>query len=211
MAADRFKESGLPYIVVLTNPTTGGVTASYAMLGDVHIAEPGALIGFAGPRVIEQTIREKLPEGFQRAEYLMEHGMVDMVVSRLQMKGPQPERLLQIEGGALQAVYLERDGTRIELIYYPEAGHQTHDAPRPMNRVGFTHLSLRVADLDAIVAAIVQAGGSYLEQSRIDNPAWHSKAVFVTDPDGLRIELIQAPGDPNALPGQSQGNKENKP
>ena len=86
VAVDRLKEAGLPYIVVLTNPTTGGVTASYAMLGDVHIAEPGALIGFAGPRVIEQTIREKLPEGFQRAEYLMEHGMVDMVVSRLELK-----------------------------------------------------------------------------------------------------------------------------
>jgi acetyl-CoA carboxylase carboxyl transferase subunit beta len=86
VAVDRLKEAGLPYIVVLTNPTTGGVTASYAMLGDVHIAEPGALIGFAGPRVIEQTIREKLPEGFQRAEYLMEHGMVDMVVSRLDMR-----------------------------------------------------------------------------------------------------------------------------
>ncbi|WP_295815096.1 acetyl-CoA carboxylase, carboxyltransferase subunit beta [uncultured Nitratireductor sp.] len=86
VALDRLKEAGLPYIVVLTNPTTGGVTASYAMLGDVHIAEPGALIGFAGPRVIEQTIREKLPEGFQRAEYLRDHGMVDMVVSRLQMK-----------------------------------------------------------------------------------------------------------------------------
>ncbi|MER9891090.1 acetyl-CoA carboxylase, carboxyltransferase subunit beta [Mesorhizobium sp. M0119] len=86
VGVDRLKEAGLPYIVVLTNPTTGGVTASYAMLGDVHIAEPGALIGFAGPRVIEQTIREKLPEGFQRAEYLMEHGMVDMVVSRLEMR-----------------------------------------------------------------------------------------------------------------------------
>ena len=86
VAVDRLKEAGLPYIVVLTNPTTGGVTASYAMLGDVHIAEPGALIGFAGPRVIEQTIREKLPEGFQRSEYLMEHGMVDMVVSRLELK-----------------------------------------------------------------------------------------------------------------------------
>jgi len=70
----------------MTNPTTGGVTASYAMLGDVHIAEPGALIGFAGPRVIEQTIREKLPEGFQRAEYLKEHGMVDMVVHRHQLR-----------------------------------------------------------------------------------------------------------------------------
>ncbi|WP_378946337.1 acetyl-CoA carboxylase, carboxyltransferase subunit beta [Mesorhizobium sp. ANAO-SY3R2] len=86
VAVDRLKEAGLPYIVVLTNPTTGGVTASYAMLGDVHIAEPGALIGFAGPRVIEQTIREKLPEGFQRSEYLMDHGMVDMVVSRLDLK-----------------------------------------------------------------------------------------------------------------------------
>jgi acetyl-CoA carboxylase carboxyl transferase subunit beta len=95
VAVDRFKESGLPYIVVLTNPTTGGVTASYAMLGDIHIAEPGALIGFAGPRVIEQTIREKLPEGFQRAEYLMEHGMVDMVVSRLEMKSTIA-RLLKI-------------------------------------------------------------------------------------------------------------------
>ncbi len=86
VAVDRLKEAGLPYIVVLTNPTTGGVTASYAMLGDIHIAEPGALIGFAGQRVIEQTIREKLPEGFQRAEYLMEHGMVDLVVPRLELK-----------------------------------------------------------------------------------------------------------------------------
>jgi acetyl-CoA carboxylase carboxyl transferase subunit beta len=82
VAVQMLRESGKPYIVVLTNPTTGGVTASYAMLGDVQIAEPGALIGFAGPRVIEQTIREKLPEGFQRAEYLREHGMVDMVVHR---------------------------------------------------------------------------------------------------------------------------------
>lgn len=82
IAVQQLREAGLPFIVVLTNPTTGGVTASYAMLGDIHIAEPGALIGFAGPRVIEQTIREKLPEGFQRAEYLRDHGMVDMVVHR---------------------------------------------------------------------------------------------------------------------------------
>ncbi|HEY5798442.1 MAG TPA: acetyl-CoA carboxylase, carboxyltransferase subunit beta [Bosea sp. (in: a-proteobacteria)] len=82
VAVRRLRAAGLPYIVVLTNPTTGGVTASYAMLGDIHIAEPGALIGFAGPRVIEQTIREKLPEGFQRSEYLKDHGMVDMVVHR---------------------------------------------------------------------------------------------------------------------------------
>lgn len=79
---DMLKEAGLPYIVVLTNPTTGGVTASYAMLGDLHIAEPGAEICFAGKRVIEQTIREKLPEGFQTSEYLLDHGMVDMVVKR---------------------------------------------------------------------------------------------------------------------------------
>jgi acetyl-CoA carboxylase carboxyl transferase subunit beta len=95
VAVDRFKEAGLPYVVVLTNPTTGGVTASYAMLGDIHIAEPGALIGFAGPRVIEQTIREKLPEGFQRAQYLMDHGMVDMVVSRLELRSTIA-RLLKI-------------------------------------------------------------------------------------------------------------------
>ena len=82
VAVLRLREAGLPFFVVLTNPTTGGVTASYAMLGDVHIAEPGAMIGFAGARVIEQTIREKLPKGFQRSEYLYEHGMVDMVVHR---------------------------------------------------------------------------------------------------------------------------------
>jgi len=87
VAVEMLKEAGLPYIVVLTHPTTGGVTASYAMLGDVHIAEPNALICFAGPRVIEQTIREKLPEGFQRAEYLLDHGMLDRVTPRGQMRG----------------------------------------------------------------------------------------------------------------------------
>lgn len=82
VAIQMLKEAGLPYIVVLTHPTTGGVTASYAMLGDVQIAEPNALICFAGPRVIEQTIREQLPEGFQRAEYLLDHGMLDRVTHR---------------------------------------------------------------------------------------------------------------------------------
>ena len=86
VAVQRLRAARLPYIVVLTNPTTGGVTASYAMLGDVHIAEPGAVIGFAGARVIEQTIRERLPEGFQRAEYLKDHGMVDMVVPRTELR-----------------------------------------------------------------------------------------------------------------------------
>ncbi len=86
IATSLVKEAGLPYITVLTDPTTGGVTASFAMLGDVQIAEPGALIGFAGPRVIEQTVREKLPEGFQRAEYLLQHGILDMVVKRGEMR-----------------------------------------------------------------------------------------------------------------------------
>jgi len=86
VAVQELKEAGLPYIVVLTHPTTGGVTASYAMLGDIHIAEPGALICFAGPRVIEQTIRERLPEGFQSAEFLLEHGMIDMVTHRHQLR-----------------------------------------------------------------------------------------------------------------------------
>lgn len=92
VAVQELREARLPYIVVLTHPTTGGVTASYAMLGDVHIAEPGALIGFAGPRVIEQTIRENLPDGFQRSEYLLEHGMIDMVVHRHQLR----ERLSKV-------------------------------------------------------------------------------------------------------------------
>ncbi len=95
VAVQMLRDAKKPYIVVLTNPTTGGVTASYAMLGDVHIAEPGALIGFAGPRVIEQTIREKLPEGFQKAEYLRDHGMVDMVVHRHQLR-PTLSRLCRI-------------------------------------------------------------------------------------------------------------------
>jgi acetyl-CoA carboxylase carboxyl transferase subunit beta len=95
IATRMVKEAGLPYIVVLTDPTTGGVTASFAMLGDIHIAEPGALIGFAGARVIEQTVREKLPEGFQRAEYLLEHGILDMVVKRSEMR-PTLARLISL-------------------------------------------------------------------------------------------------------------------
>ena len=86
IAAGMVKRAFLPFFTVLTDPTTGGVTASFAMLGDIQIAEPGALIGFAGARVIEQTVREKLPEGFQRAEYLLDHGIIDMVVKRADMK-----------------------------------------------------------------------------------------------------------------------------
>jgi acetyl-CoA carboxylase carboxyl transferase subunit beta len=95
VGVQMLREAKQPYIVVLTNPTTGGVTASYAMLGDVQIAEPGALIGFAGARVIEQTIREKLPDGFQRAEYLKDHGMVDMVVHRHELR-PTLARLCRL-------------------------------------------------------------------------------------------------------------------
>ena len=99
VAVQEMREHGIPYIVVLTNPTTGGVTASYAMLGDVHIAEPGALIGFAGQRVIEQTIGEKLPDGFQKAEYLQDHGMVDMVVQRKDLP-TTISRLIRLMTGA---------------------------------------------------------------------------------------------------------------
>jgi len=103
IAVQQLREARLPYIVVLTDPTTGGVTASYAMLGDIHIAEPGALICFAGPRVIQQTIREQLPEGFQRAEYLLAHGMIDMVVHRHQMRETL-SRICHVLMGAQPAV-----------------------------------------------------------------------------------------------------------
>src|SRR6202044_3043311 len=95
IAVQRLRAAKLPYIVVLTNPTTGGVTASYAMLGDIHVAEPGAVIGFAGARVIEQTIRERMPEGFQRAKYLKKHGMVDMVTPRHELR-PTLARLCRL-------------------------------------------------------------------------------------------------------------------
>ena len=112
------RRAGLPYIVVLTHPTTGGVTASYGMLGDVHLAEPGALIGFAGPRVIEQTIREKLPEGFQRAEYLLEHGMIDMVVHRHQLRETIARliRLLMKKAPAKREPATEEDVERAEPL-----------------------------------------------------------------------------------------------
>jgi acetyl-CoA carboxylase carboxyl transferase subunit beta len=98
----RLHEAGLPYLSILTDPTTGGVTASYSMLGDVHIAEPGALIGFAGPRVIEETIRQELPEGFQRSEFLLQHGMVDLVVDRRELKA-QIAQLLRHLGPSVRA------------------------------------------------------------------------------------------------------------
>ena len=104
------REAGLPYIVVLTDPTTGGVTASYAMLGDVHIAEPGALIGFAGPRVIEQTVRQKLPEGFQRSEFLLDHGAIDMILPRHTMRERIAHLLAKFTGG-------EKPGTEAPIEF----------------------------------------------------------------------------------------------
>ena len=120
IATRMVKEAGLPFIVVLSDPTTGGVTASFAMLGDIQIAEPGALIGFAGARVIEQTVREKLPEGFQRAEYLLEHGILDMVVKRDEMRATLARLigLLRVPEGASAA--FER--TRSRSRRHPGAG-----------------------------------------------------------------------------------------
>jgi acetyl-CoA carboxylase carboxyl transferase subunit beta len=111
IAVDEVKEAGLPYITVLTDPTTGGVTASFAMLGDIAIAEPGAVIGFAGARVIEETIREKLPEGFQRAEYLLEHGMIDRVVHRRELRS----ELIRLTDLLMN----RRPGTNIVSLHQP--------------------------------------------------------------------------------------------
>ncbi len=122
-------------------------------------------------------------------------------LSRLQVEGEQSETLLEIRGGKLEAVYLERDDTRIELLYYPEAGVIDIDPPPPMNRVGLSHLSMRVADIDQAVRDVETAGGHLMGHTRVDNAKWGTHAAFVTDPDGLRIELLQAPGDPGALPG----------
>jgi acetyl-CoA carboxylase carboxyl transferase subunit beta len=122
IAVDEVKEAGLPYIVVLTDPTTGGVSASFAMLGDIAIAEPGTVIGFAGARVIEETIREKLPEGFQRAEYLLEHGMVDLVVPRAALRDTLIRliRLLRHRQPAAELLPMHaaegRAGTAVEVV-----------------------------------------------------------------------------------------------
>jgi acetyl-CoA carboxylase carboxyl transferase subunit beta len=112
LAVQELKAAGLPYVVILTDPTTGGVTASYAMLGDVQIAEPGALIGFAGPRVIEQTIREKLPEGFQRAEYLKDKGMVDLVIDRREMKAKIASILSILSAHGAATISTEEEGAQ---------------------------------------------------------------------------------------------------
>lgn len=142
IAVEEVREAGLPYIVVLCDPTTGGVSASFAMLGDIHIAEPGAVIGFAGQRVIEQTIRETLPEGFQRAEYLYDHGMVDMVVSRrdlrdrlaqvinLLMAPGRPGELVPLADGVLEGEILPPAKVGAGPADAEEDGEQGRDEPK---------------------------------------------------------------------------------
>ncbi len=133
VAVDKVKEKGLPYIVLLTDPTTGGVTASFAMLGDVHVAEPGAVIGFAGARVIENTIREKLPEGFQRSEYLRDHGMVDMVVPRHELRARLSALidLLRNRGPAGEVVPLHRNGAYADVEQRLKDAHEAEKALPP--------------------------------------------------------------------------------
>ena len=120
---------------------------------------------------------------------------------KLDASGKPVDTLLELPGTQLHALYLERDGTRIELLYFGEPGHTGDGTARPMNRLGLTHLSLRVDDLDATVADLARVGGRVLNETRIDNPEFRASAVFVIDPDGIRIELVEQPGDPTALPG----------
>ena len=122
-------------------------------------------------------------------------------LSELQVAGEPTDTLLQLRNVTLRAIYLERDGTRIELLHYATPGHQGDGRPRAMNQLGLTHLSLRVDNLAATVDALKQAGVRILEKSRIDIPAFDAAAVFITDPDGTLIELVQAPGDPAVPPG----------
>ncbi|HVN84984.1 MAG TPA: VOC family protein [Candidatus Binatia bacterium] len=122
-------------------------------------------------------------------------------LSDLHIAGEPTDSLLQLKNVELHACYLERDGTRIELLRYASPGAVGETHPRPMNQLGLTHLSLRVTDLPAVVAALTAVGAGVIEPSRIDIPAFNAAAVFVTDPDGTRIELVQAPGDPAAPPG----------
>ena len=157
IAVQRLRENRLPYIVVLTDPTTGGVTASYAMLGDIHIAEPGALICFAGPRVIQQTIREQLPDGFQRAEYLLEHGMIDMVVHRHKMRGTL-SRLARLLTVKRQEAVVDENASVLNGATAPAAANgvdHSEDALVPVAADGPTHAGMAngaasPADSDAV-------------------------------------------------------------
>jgi acetyl-CoA carboxylase carboxyl transferase subunit beta len=131
IAVQRLRDAKLPYIVVLTDPTTGGVTASYAMLGDVHIAEPGALICFAGPRVIQQTIREQLPDGFQRAEYLLDHGMIDMVVHRHKLRDTLARLCRVLTGNVGRVANRTINGTVQPTVNTSGSNLNGQKAPKP--------------------------------------------------------------------------------
>lgn len=138
--------------------------------------------------------------GASRAFYCEHLGFRE--VHQLDVSGDDAERLLELPELDMEAVYLERDGVVIELLHYREPGHRGEGAVRPMNALGFTHLSLRVDDLAATVEGLRDAGARVLEQTRVETPRLGVGAVFVTDPDGTRIELVQSPGDPTKLPGQ---------
>lgn len=137
----------------------------------------------------------------ERSASFYRDGLGFRELHRMQIEGGDAATLLGVPGVRLEVAYLERDGTVIELLHYPEPGHEVGDVPRPMNRVGLTHLSLRVGDFDAVVAAIEAAGGALLPETATRRPEYGMSVAFVTDPDGLRIELLEAPGDPTKLPG----------
>jgi catechol 2,3-dioxygenase-like lactoylglutathione lyase family enzyme len=124
--------------------------------------------------------------------------------SRLEIAGEPASTLLRLADVDLQALYLERDGTRIELLHYRAPGHLQGESPRPMNRLGLTHLSLRVDDLEATLAELQRAGARVLQDSRIDIPGFEAAAVLITDPDGTLVELVQSPGDLEAPPGMPE-------
>jgi acetyl-CoA carboxylase carboxyl transferase subunit beta len=190
IAVQNLREARLPYIVVLTNPTTGGVTASYAMLGDVHIAEPGALIGFAGPRVIQQTIREQLPDGFQRAEYLLEHGMVDMVVHRHQLRDTL-SRLCRI----LMSGQAQRRERRVE-------------DRRPANGIydyGHEHAGINGSAVDhALLESRAESGKALMieaepvdDSDRVDEARFLNGSGARRDGDGKTVRTQPPPAKPN--------------
>jgi catechol 2,3-dioxygenase-like lactoylglutathione lyase family enzyme len=122
-------------------------------------------------------------------------------LSELQVAGEPSDTLLQLDGVDLRAIYLERDGTRIELLHYASPGHRGDGSPRKMNQLGLTHLSLRVDNLAATLADLQTAGVQVLERTHIDIPAFEAAAIFIADPDGTLIELLQSPGDPAVPPG----------
>jgi catechol 2,3-dioxygenase-like lactoylglutathione lyase family enzyme len=123
-------------------------------------------------------------------------------VAKLQTSSPPTHKLLQMADVDLHALFLERDGLRIELLYYPRPGASAGERPRPMNQLGLTHMAIRVDDLDATIAALRRAGAGFIEGTVIDNPEFQARAAMVLDPDGMRLELIQAPIDPRAPLGE---------